>query len=302
MAEPNLMTMSGHRAGSWPAANSPARAQSTGGASNTTTVEWKDFGVKLDFLPFVIDDETIRMTVTPEVSTIDYSLGTTLVVGGSPVPGLNTRNASTTVELRQGQTLAIAGLLQVSINAETSRIPGLGDLPIIGPMFSNTSHERQEKELVVLVTPYLAAPMEACQVPALPGADIKDPTAWEFYFLNRIEGRPARTTGRRCRTTASTRRTGSTWSTRASPGPWGFRSDGDGGRGTWGGGWEAGSVDQSEYMVPGPGGRGEDGGFVAARRVVEIPRSAGTSPGGGVQIDGPQADAQTEDAARAALT
>ena len=190
MAEPNLMTMSGHRARFLAGGQFPVPVpQSTGGASNTTTVEWKDFGVKLDFLPFVIDDETIRMTVTPEVSTIDYSLGTTLVVGGSPVPGLNTRNASTTVELRQGQTLAIAGLLQVSINAETSRIPGLGDLPIIGPMFSNTSHERQEKELVVLVTPYLVAPMEACQVPALPGADIKDPTAWEFYFLNRIEGR-----------------------------------------------------------------------------------------------------------------
>ena len=91
--------------------------------------------------------------------------------------------------LRQGQTLAIAGLLLVTIDASTNRIPGLGDLPYIGPLFSNTSHKRAEKELLVLVTPYLVAPMEPGQVPGLPGADVKDPTDLEFYLKNRIEGR-----------------------------------------------------------------------------------------------------------------
>ena len=153
------------------------------------TVEFKDFGVQLNFIPYVLDDETIRLHVAPEVSTIDFALGTTLVVGGDPVPGLNTRKSETTVELRQGQTLAIAGLLQVELDARTARIPGLGDLPYIGPLFSNTSHERVEKELIVLVTPYLVAPMEPKQVPPLPGTELRDPNDHEFYLLNRIEGR-----------------------------------------------------------------------------------------------------------------
>ena len=72
--------------------------------------------------------------------------------------------------------------------ATTQRIPGLGDLPYIGPFFNNTTHERQEKELLVMVTPYLVSPMEHDEVPMLPGADIKDPTDCEFYFHNRLEG------------------------------------------------------------------------------------------------------------------
>ena len=166
--------------------------QAGGGISNNITIEWKDFGVLLNFVPFVMDDETIRLHVAPEVSSIDFSIGTTLVVGGDRVPGVNTRRSETTVELKQGQTLAIAGLLQVDLDADTSRIPGLGDLPYIGPLFSSTSHERTEKELLVLVTPFLVSPMCEDQVPALPGSEIKDPNDLEFYFLNRIEGRTGR--------------------------------------------------------------------------------------------------------------
>jgi len=94
--------------------------------------------------------------------------------------------------LRQGQTLAIAGLLQVTLDATTSRIPFMGDLPYIGPLFSNTGHERTEKELLVLVTPHLVSPMHARQVPPLPGSDVKDPTDCEFYLKNRIEGKSGR--------------------------------------------------------------------------------------------------------------
>jgi pilus assembly protein CpaC len=115
------------------------------------------------------------------------------------VPGLNTRNVQTTVELKEGHTLAVAGLLQLTLDAKTARIPGLGDLPYIGPFFSNTSHKRVEKELVVLVTPYLVAPMKPGDVPKLPGEDIEDPTDCEFYLLNRIEGR----TGSQFRSTMS---------------------------------------------------------------------------------------------------
>ena len=126
--------------------------------------------------------------MTPEVSTIDFTLGTTLVQGGRPVPGLNTRRTETTVELEQGQTLAIAGLLRVDLEATTNRIPASATCRCLGTLFSNTA-QRVEKELLVLVTPYLIRPMEAHQVPPLPGTEIRNPTDCEFYFLSRIEGR-----------------------------------------------------------------------------------------------------------------
>jgi pilus assembly protein CpaC len=201
LAEPNLMAMSGQRAsflagGQFPV---PVPQGGGGGGSNNVTIQFKDFGVQLSFLPFVLDDETIRLQVNPEVSSIDTSLGTTLVQGGIPVPGLNTRRVDTTVELKQGTTLALAGLLQVQLDAKTDRIPGLGDTPYIGPFFSNTSHKRVEKELMVLVTPYLVHSLTPDQVPPLPGSELQDPNDLEFYFLNRIEGR----TGRSFRSTMS---------------------------------------------------------------------------------------------------
>jgi len=193
LAEPNLVAMSGHRASFLAGGQFPVPVpQSTGSLTNNVTVEFKDFGVQLDFVPYVLDDETIRLSVVPEVSTIDFQLGTTLVSGGDPVPGLNTRRTSTTVEMKQGQTLAIAGLLDVSIDGQTSRIPGLGDLPYIGTMFSNTDHKRTEKELLVMVTPFLVQPMSPEQVPPMPGSEIKDPNDHEFYLMNRIESRVGR--------------------------------------------------------------------------------------------------------------
>jgi pilus assembly protein CpaC len=152
-----------------------------------------------------LDDKRIRLHVAPEVSSIDFSLGTT--VNNTTVPGVNTRRAETTVEMQQGQTLALAGLLQVDLDATTNRIPGLGDLPYLGPFFSNTTHERVEKELVVLVTPYFVAPVAADQCIPLPGECVEDPNDHEFYLLNRIEGR----TGRGFRSTTA-------WDD-----PWGFQ-------------------------------------------------------------------------------
>lgn len=188
LAEPNLVAMSGHRASFLAGGQFPVPVpQQSGGGTGTITIEWKDFGVQLNFVPYILDDETIRLEVAPEVSSIDESLG--IILEGLAVPGVNTRKVNTTVELRQGQTLALAGLLTVELDGQTSRIPGLGDLPYIGALFSNTNHRRQEKELLVLVTPYLVSPMEACDVPPLPNDQIQDPNDLEFYLLNRIEGR-----------------------------------------------------------------------------------------------------------------
>jgi pilus assembly protein CpaC len=194
LAEPNLVAMSGFQAsflagGEFPV---PVPQVSAAGIAPTITVRFKEFGVRLGFVPIVVNEDVIRLTVVPEVSQIDFTIAVTLVAGGSPVPGLNTRRAQTTVELKQGQTLAIAGLLQVSLDGQTDRVPGLGDLPVIGPLFSNTTGQRIEKELVVLVTPYLVEPMSKDQVPPTPGDEVKEPNDLEFYFLNRIEGRTGR--------------------------------------------------------------------------------------------------------------
>jgi pilus assembly protein CpaC len=194
LAEPDLVAYNGHRASFLAGGEFPIPVPQIGatGVASTITVNFKKFGVQLDFLPVILDGESIRLTVDPEVSSIDPTLGTTLVAGGSPVPGLNTRNAHTTVELRQGQTLAIAGLMQLSLEGQTTRIPGLGDLPVIGPFFSNTTSNRVEKELVVMVTPYLVEPMRHDQVPPTPGDEVGAPNDLEFYLLNRIEGRTGR--------------------------------------------------------------------------------------------------------------
>lgn len=191
LAEPNLVTLHGHPAtflagGEFPV---PVPQVSSGGFASTITIQFKEFGVRLGFVPYILDGDMIRLSVDPEVSSIDPALGTTLVPGGTPVPGLNTRRSHATVEMKQGQTLAIAGLLQVQVDARTSRIPGLGDLPVIGTMFSGTTHQRQEKELVVLVTPYLVEPMNPGQVPPTPGDEVGSPNDCEFYLFHRLESR-----------------------------------------------------------------------------------------------------------------
>jgi pilus assembly protein CpaC len=191
LAEPNLVALNGQRANFLAGGQFfvPTAQTSIGGVSGGVSATAVNFGVSLDFLANILDDRAIRLTVDPEVSAPDFTVATTLVAGGSPVPGLNTRRAHTTVELHEGQTLAIAGLMQLTLDGTTTRIPGLGDLPILGPFFSNTTGGRTEKELIVLVTPYLVEPMNPDQVPPSPGDEVKEPNDLEFYFLNRIEGR-----------------------------------------------------------------------------------------------------------------
>ena len=158
LAEPSLIALSGHHATFLAGGQVPVPVPQLNGGM----VEFKDIGVQLDIVPYVLDEGIIRLAVTPEVSSIDCVPGGTSVAGGIPVPGLNTHRAMTTVELRQGQTLVIAGLKQVSITAETSRASGLGSLPVFGRCFGNFSHisqKRVEKELLVLITPCLVSPM-----------------------------------------------------------------------------------------------------------------------------------------------
>ncbi len=186
LAEPNLIAMNGQEASFLAGGEIPVPVPQAIG-TGAITIEYKEFGVLLNFVPTILDDETIRLRVAPEVSSLDFV--NAVVIAGQVTPALQTRNVNTTVELKQGQTLALAGLLQVELRADTARIPGLGDLPYLGPLFSNTRHERVEKELLVMVTPYLVSPLDCGQTPPLPGSEILDPNDCEFYFLNRLEGR-----------------------------------------------------------------------------------------------------------------
>lgn len=193
MAEPNLVAMNGQEASFLAGGEFPVpipQAGGGGGISNAVTIEFKQFGTMLNFVPTILDDETIRLTVSPEVSTIDEAIG--VQFSGFQIPGVQTRRLSTVVELKQGETLALAGLLQQEMNAQTSRIPLVGDLPYVGNFFGNTQHNRQEKELLVLVTPYLVSPMRSDQVAPVPGSEINDPNDLELYLLGRIEGRTGR--------------------------------------------------------------------------------------------------------------
>ena len=159
----------------------PVPQSGAGGGAATITIQYKKFGVQLVFVPYILDGGTIRLSVDPEVSSIDNTLG--IVLSGTSVPALNTRSAHTVVELQEGQTLAIAGLMQLQLNGNTNRIPGLGDLPYIGPFFSNTTAQRVEKELVVLVTPYLVDSMNFDEISSLPGDEVYEPNDLEFYLL-----------------------------------------------------------------------------------------------------------------------
>ena len=187
LAEPNLVAMTGHQASFLAGGEFPIPV-AQGGASNAVSVEFRPFGVRLEFTPSDTGLNGVRLAVRSEVSSIDQSIGTTLVAGGDPVPGLSSRTVETTVEIPEGNTLLMAGLLQITLDGSTQRIPGLGDLPTIGPFFRNTSGRRQEKELIVLVTPTYVESTEADRAPPIPGALFQEPDDDELYRQGKLIG------------------------------------------------------------------------------------------------------------------
>jgi pilus assembly protein CpaC len=152
-------------------------------------VQFVPYGVQLFFTPVITDRDRVRLTVTATVSTRDNSAAST--IAGAFIPGLNTRTFSTTVELREGQTMAVAGLIQTNSGAQAERVPFFGDLPVIGRLASFQRTSAGEQELVILVTPELVHPLEPHELPQLPGADVFEPGDLEFYLLGRLESRRA---------------------------------------------------------------------------------------------------------------
>ncbi|HAY79923.1 MAG TPA: secretion system protein [Planctomycetaceae bacterium] len=198
LAEPNLTTLNGRPArfqagGRFPV---PVVATGTGGGNNLQGVQFVPFGVQLEFTPFIVDRDRVRLQISAEVSTRDESLGTNVGgsagAGGTSVSGLNTRNFENTVELREGQTLAVAGLIQNNFGSSSDRIPLWGDLPLLGATGGYHRTSSNEQELVILVTPELVHPLEANETPPVPGADVFEPTDIEFYLGNRLESHRSR--------------------------------------------------------------------------------------------------------------
>jgi pilus assembly protein CpaC len=192
LAEPTLVALSGEEAsflagGEFPV---PIVQGSTAGAGTSITVEYKEFGVRLRFRPTVLGDGTIRMFVAPEVS--DLSDVGAVNVEGFAIPSLLTRRSETTLEMKSGQTFAMAGLIDRSVSARVERVPGLGRLPVLGPLFRSIRYENGETELVVLVTANLVQPMNNAGPLPVPGVADVAPNDWELFVRGLIEGDAAR--------------------------------------------------------------------------------------------------------------
>ena len=164
LAEPNLIAYNGQEASFLAGGEFPVPVVQ-GGTSNSVTVVFKEFGIRLNFTPTIAGD-VIRLKVRPEVSTLDFANGITL--SGFRIPALTTRRAETDVELRDGQSFAIAGLLDNTTQDDAQAIPILGKLPIIGYMFRSKASRAEQTELMVLITPRLVHPMNPDEVPQLP--------------------------------------------------------------------------------------------------------------------------------------
>ncbi|GJM24021.1 MAG: pilus assembly protein CpaC [Phycisphaerae bacterium] len=186
LAEPNLVAISGESASFLAGGEFPIPVPQSGSAAGSVTIEFREFGVRVNFTPEVLAHQRIRMRVSPEVSETDFS--NAIQIQGFVVPGLTQRRVDTTVEVGNGQTLAIAGLLSEEVRGLASELPGLGDVPVLGALFRSTSYQRRESELVILVTPEIIAPMNPQQVPDLPGHDYLPPNDYELYALGELDG------------------------------------------------------------------------------------------------------------------
>jgi len=182
LAEPNLVAISGETATFLAGGEFPIPVPQ---GNQQVTIEFREFGVRLNFTPVVKGNEIIRLRVAPEVSELDFT--TSVQIEGFVVPGLTSRSTETTVELGNGQTIAIGGLLSENARGLADRVPGIGDVPILGSLFRSVSYQRSLTELVILVTPEIVAPLEAHQSVALDNHNIKRPDDFELYALGLLE-------------------------------------------------------------------------------------------------------------------
>ena len=190
LAEPTLTTLTGQEATFISGGEFPIPVPG-GGGQGTVTIEFKEFGIGLKFLPVILDSGRISLKVNVTVSELAEANSVILDSAGASesffVPALTKRSASSTVELADGQTLGIAGLISEQLRETSSKFPGLGDIPIFGLLFTSQSFVKGQTELVIFITPHFARPTPP-ELVRLPTDDFVEPTEWEFYLLGRIEG------------------------------------------------------------------------------------------------------------------
>jgi pilus assembly protein CpaC len=169
LAEPNLIAMNGEQASFLAGGEYPVPVVQSSGDRSTVTIVFKEYGVRLNFKPVVIDEDHIRLELEPEVSTLDFANG--VKFDGFLVPGLRTRRAKTGIELRDGQSFALAGLLDNSETQTMSRVPGIGDIPVLGNLFRSKQFQKNETELMFIVTAQVVKPVNRDELPAIPNVE-----------------------------------------------------------------------------------------------------------------------------------
>jgi pilus assembly protein CpaC len=180
LAEPRLVTLSGQEASFLAGGEFPYQTVS----DRDVSINFKEFGIGLKFTPIIGSDGMVTMRVNPSVSEITELVETTT----GPQPVLSTRKLSTTVRLRDGQTLVLAGLLQDDLREIVSKVPMLGDIPVLGTLFRSSSYQEKKTDLLIAVTPHIIKPVREGEI-SFPGEFLKPPSRLEFYLEGRLEGR-----------------------------------------------------------------------------------------------------------------
>jgi pilus assembly protein CpaC len=188
LAEPDLVALSGDTASFLAGGQVPIPSIQAGGGAGgfvPITVQYQPFGVQLTFMPTVLKSGLINLRLMPEVSELDFTIG--LTIAGTTVPGFTTRKAQTTIELRDGQSFAIAGMLQTNNRRDISQLPWIGSVPVLGTLFGSKSFQQNETDLVVIVTPHLVAPAAPGQPIATPFDQQLPSNDVDFFLLNQME-------------------------------------------------------------------------------------------------------------------
>ncbi len=188
LAEPNLTALSGQSARFLAGGEYPVPISDGG----TVSVQFKPFGVELSFVPTVVDGDVINLQLNAAVSSIDASNG--ILIDGFAIDGFRRRETSTTVEMRDGESFAIAGLLSDDFSDISGQVPWIGDVPILGALFRSAEYERRQTELVIIVTPHLVSPTRG-EALALPTDRVRPPTEQDLFLFGRVARSDAPTRG-----------------------------------------------------------------------------------------------------------
>ncbi len=186
LARPSLVATSGQSASFLAGGEFPVPVPSS--SSDSVTIEYKEYGVRLSLTPTVVGPNRIALKVAPEVSELDFSSGIT--IQGTTVPSLNVRRTDTSINVASGDSFVISGLMSTRNISSVDKFPGLGDLPVLGAFFRSSRVQREERELLMIVTPHLVQPLAAgSDLPELPGSTLKsyDPSVYELFFFEKGE-------------------------------------------------------------------------------------------------------------------